>query len=146
MPEVRRPTVRRRELGDLLRKLRNNEKDLTVDQVADRLLCSTSKESHMETGHDASTLRDIRDLCDRHGITDEAMRSRLMTLAREGKEHAWWNSYKVTCETYVVIEADAVSISEFKSSAMRILLRTADYRGEAHPPAHTRPRRRRTRR
>src|ERR1700761_4580265 len=37
VPEMRSPTVRRRELGALLRKLRN-ERGLTVEQVAERLL------------------------------------------------------------------------------------------------------------
>ena len=50
MPEVRSPTVRRRELGTLLRKLRT-EKGLTVEQAAERLMVSASKLSRMETGH-----------------------------------------------------------------------------------------------
>ena len=67
VPEVRSPTVRRRELGALLRALRN-EKGLTVEQVADRLLCSPSKVSRMETGHGIATPRDIRDLCDLYDV------------------------------------------------------------------------------
>lgn len=63
VPEVRSPTVRRRELGALLRALRN-QNGLTVDQVAERLLCSPSKVSRMETGRGLATPRDIRDLCD----------------------------------------------------------------------------------
>ena len=85
MPEVRSPTVRRRELGALLRKLRN-QNGLTVDQVAERLLCSPSKVSRMETGHGAATPRDIRDLCDLYGVTDEAERKRLMRLSHESKQ------------------------------------------------------------
>ena len=91
MPEVRSPTVRRRELGALLRALRN-EKGLTVEQVAERLLCSTSKVSRMETGQGITTPRDIRDLCDLYQVTD-AERDRMQTLAREGKRRAWWQSY-----------------------------------------------------
>ncbi|MGH3178103.1 MAG: helix-turn-helix domain-containing protein, partial [Streptosporangiaceae bacterium] len=89
VPEVRSPTVRRRELGALLRKLRT-EKGLTVEQAAEQLLFSMSKLSRMETGHGAATARDIRDLCDLYDVTDEAERQRLMTLAREGKQQAWW--------------------------------------------------------
>ena len=48
MSEVRSPTVRRRELGALLRKLRT-QKGLTVEQAADRLLFSMSKLSRMGT-------------------------------------------------------------------------------------------------
>ena len=84
MSEVRSPTVRRRELGALLRRLRT-EKGLTVEQAADRLLFSMSKLSRMETGHGVATPRDIRDLCDLYGVTDEAQRDHLMQLAAEGK-------------------------------------------------------------
>src|SRR5882724_6007415 len=61
VPEVRSPTVRRRELGALLRKLRL-EKGLTVEQAAEQLMFSMSKLSRMETGHGVATRRDIRDI------------------------------------------------------------------------------------
>ena len=85
MPEVRSPTVRRRGLGALLRALRN-EKGLTVEQVTERLLCSSSKVSRMETGHGIATPRDIRDLCDSYEVTDQVERDRMTVLAREGKQ------------------------------------------------------------
>jgi transcriptional regulator with XRE-family HTH domain len=129
--EVRSPTVRRRELGALLRALRN-EKGLTVEQVATGLMCSPSKVSRMETGHGAATPRDIRDLCDLYQVTDQAERDRMMRLAREGKQQAWWQSYDLTYATYVGLEAEAVSIGEFKSSTVPGLLQTADYARAGH--------------
>ena len=44
---------------------------MTVDQVAEHLLCSPSKVSRMETGQRGATRRDIRDLCELYGVTDE---------------------------------------------------------------------------
>ncbi len=134
MPEVRSPTVRRRELGALLRALRS-EKGLTVEQVADRLLCSPSKVSRMETGHGIATPRDIRDLCDLYEVADEAERDRLMTLAREGKRRAWWQSYDLAYATYVGLEEEAVAISAFQSSVVHGLLHTADYARANHESA-----------
>jgi transcriptional regulator with XRE-family HTH domain len=131
VPEVRSPTVRRRELGALLRALRN-QKGLTVDQVADRLLCSPSKVSRMETGHSVATPRDIRDLCVLYEVTDQAERDRLMTLARESKQQAWWQSYDLGYATYVGLEAEAVAISDFQSSVVPGLLQTADYARAGH--------------
>jgi transcriptional regulator with XRE-family HTH domain len=131
VPEVRSPTVRRRELGALLRALRN-KKGLTVEQVAEHLLCSPSKVSRMETGHGAATLRDVRDLCDLYGITDESSRDRLMSLAREGKRQGWWQSYDLDYGTYVGLEAEAVAISDFQSSVVPGLLQTADYARAGH--------------
>ena len=132
MPEVRSPTLRRRELGALLRALRN-ENGLTVEQVAERLLCSPSKVSRMETGQGA-TARDIRDLCDLYDITD-AERDRLQALAREGKRRAWWQSYDLAYADYVGLEADAVTISAFQSSVVNGLLHTADYARASHEGA-----------
>src|SRR5215469_1317170 len=71
VPEVRSPTLRRRELGALLRSLRLAQ-GLTVEQVAEHLLCSPSKVSRLETGQRGATLRDVRDLCRIYGVTDQA--------------------------------------------------------------------------
>lgn len=128
MPEVRSPTVRRRELGALLRALRN-ERGLTVEQVAERLLCSPSKMSRMETGHGVATPRDIRDLCDLYEVTDEAERERMMSLAREGKLQGWWQPYDLPLlySTYVGLEAEAASIHTFQPSVVPGLLQTEEY-------------------
>lgn len=131
MPEARSPAIRRRELAALLRALRN-EKGLTVEQVAERLLCSTSKVSRMETGHGIATPRDIRDLCDLYEVTDAAERDRMMTLAREGKRRAWWQSYDLAYANYVGLEEEAVAISAFQSSVVHGLLHTADYARANH--------------
>jgi transcriptional regulator with XRE-family HTH domain len=134
VPEVHSPTVRRRELGALLRALRN-EKGLTVEQVAERLLCSPSKVSRMETGHGIATPRDIRDLCDLYDVTDQAERDRMMQLAREGKQQGWWQSYELTYATYVGLEAEAVAIRDYQSSVVPGLLQTADYARAGHQAA-----------
>ena len=126
MPEVRSPTVRRRELGAILRALRNDI-GLTVEDVAARLLCSPSKVSRMETGHGVVTPRDIRDLCDLYGVTDGSQREHLKELAREGKQQGWWQPYDLTYGTYIGLEAEAVVISAFQSSVVHGLLQTADY-------------------
>ena len=114
MSGVCSPTVRRRELGALLRKLRTG-KGLTVEQAADRLLFSMSKLSRMETGYGVATSRDIRDLCDldfrnpwsRTRAHDEARRRRqaasLVAVLRSG-------GYA----TYVGLEAEAVSTPAFR--------------------------------
>jgi transcriptional regulator with XRE-family HTH domain len=134
MPEVRSPTIRRRELGALLRKLRT-EKGLTVEQAAERLMVSMSKLSRMETGHGIATRRDIRDLCDLYGVTDDAERDHMMKLAAEGKQQAWWQSYDLGYATYVGLEAAAVAISAFQSSVVHGLLQTAEYARAGHEAA-----------
>ena len=131
VPEVRSPTVRRRELGALLRALRT-KRGLTVEQVAERLLCSLSKLSRMETGHGVATPRDIRDLCELYGVTDEAERDRMMRSPMRGKQQGWWQSYDLDYGTYVGLEAAATGLRYFQSSVVPGLLQTADYARAGH--------------
>ena len=128
------PTVRRRELGTVLRRLRK-EKGLSVDQVAHYLLCSSSKISRLETGERGATLRDVRDLCDLYEVIIPAERDRLMTLAREGKQQGWWQSYDLPYSNFVGLEAEAAVISGFHSSVLPGLLQTAEYAEEIHKAA-----------
>jgi Domain of unknown function (DUF5753)/Helix-turn-helix domain len=95
-------------------------------------MCSPSKISRMETGQRNAPLRDVRDLCDLYGITDVVERERLMALAREAREQAWWQSYDLQYSTYVGLEAEATSISDFQSSVVPGLLQTADYARAGH--------------
>jgi transcriptional regulator with XRE-family HTH domain len=120
------PTVRRRELGANLRALRTDA-GLTVEQVAEQLLCSPSKISRLETGHRGASQRDIRDLCNLYGVADPAERDRLMALAREGKQQAWWQSYELKSPTYVGLEDEAVSIRQYNASEVPGLLQTPEY-------------------
>jgi transcriptional regulator with XRE-family HTH domain len=128
------PTVRRRELGMTLRKLREG-KGLSVKQVTDHLMCSPSKVSRIETGQRGATLRDVRDLCDLYGVVAQAERDHLMTLAREGKQQGWWQSYDLPYSNYVGLEAEATAVSGFHSSVLPGLLQTADYAQEIHKAA-----------
>jgi len=139
VPEVRSPTVRRRELGALLRRLRT-EKGLTVEQAADRLMVSPSKLSRIETGHGVATVRDVRDLCDLYDVADETERDRMTRLALEGKQPGWWQSYELSqFADYVGLEADAVAIKDYQSILVPGLLQTADYARAANATVIPKP-------
>lgn len=132
MPEKRSPTVRRRELGALLRALRI-EHGFTVEQVAERLLCSPSKVSRMETGQRGATARDIRDLCDLYEVANLDERERIARLAAEGKQQGWWQAYELDYfATYVGLEEEALSVRNFKSTTVTGLLQTLDYAKAMH--------------
>lgn len=122
------PLARRRELGALLRDLRS-QSGLTIDQVAESLMCSPSKVSRMETGFRSGTLRDIRDLCDLYRVDDGRQREYLMELAREGKRPGWWQSHDVPFGfgTYIGLEADATFIRSYNTTMVPGLLQTEDY-------------------
>jgi transcriptional regulator with XRE-family HTH domain len=125
VPATGNPTIRRRELGALLRALRN-EKGWTAEQVAEQLLVSPSKVSRLETGQRGASTRDIRDLCNLYGV-DAEQRQHLMDLARESKQRAWWQPLGLPYSTYVGLEAEAASISDYGLGIIPGLLQTRDY-------------------
>jgi len=129
--DARSPTVRRRELGALLRTMRT-EAGMTVEQVAEALLVSPSKVSRLETGQRGVSPRDIRDLSDLYGVTDPALREHLAQLAREGRGQAWWQPFDLPYATYVGLEAEATSISDFEPGVFPGLLQLPPYARAVH--------------
>ncbi|MGO8891280.1 MAG: helix-turn-helix domain-containing protein [Streptosporangiaceae bacterium] len=120
------PTVRQRELGKRLRELRGQH-DLTVEDVAEKLLCSATKVSRLETGVRRPSLRDVRDLCVLYGV-DEATSTELMSLARGAREQGWWTQYEdLKLDPYIGLEQDAVAITCYSMYYMPALLQTEDY-------------------
>jgi hypothetical protein len=105
---------------------------MTVEQVAAELLCSPSKVSRMETGSRAATARDIRDLWKLYGVTDPADRDRMSQLATEGKEPGWWQPYELDFATYVGLEAEATTLTDFCCTIVPGLLQTPAYARAMH--------------
>jgi transcriptional regulator with XRE-family HTH domain len=91
------PTVRQRELGLRLRKLRT-ELGWTVEEVGEKLLCSTAKISRLETGARPPVLRDARDLCALYNV-DESTTAELMTLTRRRGSRGGGSSTKTSSWT-----------------------------------------------
>jgi transcriptional regulator with XRE-family HTH domain len=120
------PTVRQRELGLRLRKIRTGL-GLTVEDVAHKLMCSPAKVSRMETGARRPILRDIRELCSIYSL-DEKASDEIMRLARQSREPAWWNKYdEIELVPYIGLEQDASSITAYSLYYLPALLQTEDY-------------------
>jgi transcriptional regulator with XRE-family HTH domain len=120
------PTVRQRELGKRLRELRNRH-GLTVEDVADKLLCSATKISRLETGARRPSLRDVRDLCALYGV-DESASAHLMSLARGAREAGWWTQYEdLNLDPLIGLEQEASAITCYSMYYMPALLQTEDY-------------------
>lgn len=123
------PTVRQRELGKRLRVLRNQH-GLTVEEVADKLLCSATKISRLETGARRPSFRDVRDLCELYGL-DEPTSTEFMTLAREARQQVWWTQYEdLKMDPYLGLEAAAVAITSYTMYYIPALLQTQEYTKE----------------
>jgi transcriptional regulator with XRE-family HTH domain len=120
------PTLRRRQLGQELRRLRESS-GATIDQVADRLSCSASKISRIETGQSGISPREVRDILVAYGVDGEPAEA-LVEMAREAKMRGWWQLYgAVLTSAYVGLEAAADEIHSYEVLVVPGLLQTEDY-------------------
>jgi transcriptional regulator with XRE-family HTH domain len=125
LPRSASPTLRRLELGTLLKALRN-ERGFTVEQTGEQLGFSPSKVSRLENGLRGASARDINDLCDLYDVQGEK-RQQLLDLAAAGKQQAWWQSRNLAYSNYVGLEDAAAAIKDFGVGVIPGLLQTADY-------------------
>jgi transcriptional regulator with XRE-family HTH domain len=123
------PTVRRRQLGRELRRLRE-ESGLLAEQLAERLRCSPSRVSRIETARIRITPGTVHEILDVFGV-DGPDRSRLVDLARQAEEPGWWQPYADNLpyeySTYIALESEAASIRAFEPIVIHGLLQTKDY-------------------
>jgi transcriptional regulator with XRE-family HTH domain len=120
------PTVRQRELGKRLRELRNLH-GFTVEEVAEKLLCSATKISRLETGARRPSFRDVRDLCTLYKV-DEATADEFMNLARGAREQVWWAQYDdLKLDLYLGLEEAATAITSYTMYYIPALLQTEEY-------------------
>ncbi|MFG2296186.1 helix-turn-helix domain-containing protein [Streptomyces sp. NPDC048603] len=121
------PTVRRLRLGAELRRMRRAA-GMTSQQVAGQLLVSQSKISLMETGRRAINPRDVRDLCELYGVTDQVLVASMMRMAKESGRQGWWVAYgDVPYSVFVGMETEAASIHAYEPLLIAGLLQTPAY-------------------
>jgi transcriptional regulator with XRE-family HTH domain len=100
---------------------------MTVEQVAERLLCSTTKISRLETGARRPSLRDVRDLCELYEL-DESTSAELMSLAREARTAGWWAQYDdLDLDPLIGLEEAATDITCYSMNYIPGLLQTKEY-------------------
>lgn len=126
MTQRRSPTIRRRRLGAELRRRRESA-GVTIENVADRMECSASKISRIETGHTSATPRDVRDMLGIYGVSGDECEE-LVQISREARQKGWWHPYStVLTGAYVGLEAAADSIRAYEQQVVPGLLQTEEY-------------------
>ncbi len=122
--------VRRMLLGSQLRRLRE-ARGITREAAGYSIRASESKISRMELGRVSFKVRDVEDLLTLYGITDEAERQSLLSLAREANVAGWWHSYTDVLPswfpTYVGLEGAASLIRVYEVQFVHGLLQTEEY-------------------
>jgi len=120
------PTVRRRRLGAELRRYREAA-GLTIDVVAERMDCSASKISRLETGQTGASPRDVRDMLVLYDVGRPELED-LMDVARETRQRGWWRPYgSILTGANVAFEAAASTIRSYEAQCIPGLLQTEEY-------------------
>ncbi|MGW2197723.1 helix-turn-helix domain-containing protein, partial [Streptosporangium sp. NPDC001682] len=123
------PTVRRRRLSNALRQFREAA-GLDSKEAARKLGWQPSKVTRIERDEwRRPTINDVMDLLDIYGVTDEAKRQAMISLARESRRRGWWEEeFKdILGGALVGLEWEATEIQTFEAMLIPGLLQTADY-------------------
>jgi hypothetical protein len=124
------PTALRIMLGGHLRRMREAAKISRAD-AGWQIRASESKVSRMELGRVGFKERDVSDLLELYGLTDEQERVRLMELARAANNPGWWSRYGDVMPNwfanYVGLEVAAKLIRTYEMLFVPGLLQTEAY-------------------
>lgn len=131
MPDRQSPTLRRRRLAGELRKLREAA-GRSSSEVTKALEWSSGKLTRMERGEwKRPNPRDIQDICNAYGVTDQRQVDYLIQLARDGRLKGWWDPYHSMLSeqltTYIGLEAEAAAVLSFEPVMVPGLFQTPDY-------------------
>lgn len=124
------PAVRRRRLGEELRRLRDLA-GLTSGAAARMAGWHQSKVSRIETGRSSVRAADVTVLLDVYGVRDRALRDLLGTLAEGGHQRGWWHEFRdvlpVEYRDFISLETGASRARSMENSVVPGLLQTSDY-------------------
>ncbi|WP_103501283.1 MULTISPECIES: helix-turn-helix transcriptional regulator [unclassified Streptomyces] len=122
--------VRRILLGSQLRRLRES-RGVTREAAGYSIRASESKISRMELGRVSFKPRDVADLLTLYGVTDEAEREPLLSMARTSGLAGWWHSYHDVLPgwfpTFVGLEEAAAEIRTYEVQFVPGLLQSEEY-------------------
>ncbi|GHA82883.1 MULTISPECIES: helix-turn-helix domain-containing protein [Streptomyces] len=133
MPSVKPSTVLGRQLGDELRRFRE-QAGLSTAEAADVLDCTKGKISRIENGHVPVRTPDLIALMHAYEVADPDARERLASLARTAnrrRREGWWHQYgSVLADTYrdyIEMETICDSIRTYQVQLVPGLLQTPEY-------------------
>ncbi|GAA2478569.1 helix-turn-helix transcriptional regulator [Streptomyces thermolineatus] len=134
MPNARpAPTVRRRRLGQALRRFRG-ETGMTLDSAAEAVGWTAPKLSRIETANAHLRPADVATLLRVYGVDDPEVVAALEGLARDAGKRGWWQTYSgivsPTYADYISLESDADCVREFSPLLVPGLLQAASYARE----------------
>lgn len=126
------PTVRRKQLGAALRRLRQDA-GLRMEDAATALDCARSRVSHIETGRTSPRKPDLDVLMRLYGADDQTAAA-LEELRREGSQRGWWSTYRLPewLSDLVGLEVDATAECALELELIPALVQTEAYARSVH--------------
>lgn len=119
------PNLPQWELAARLRALRE-ERGLTVEEVAERLVWPPSRIKQLEEAAIPPTETDLHALRALFKL-DDSTAGQLTELALDARQPGWWEAYQDLGVPYIGLEQDASSITSYTMQYLPALLQTADY-------------------
>ncbi|MFJ8624643.1 helix-turn-helix transcriptional regulator [Kitasatospora sp. NPDC093550] len=123
-------TVRRRRLGEELRRLREQAK-IAADVAAEATGMSLAKLNRIENARTAAKIEDVNKLLDHYGCDDEEFRAGLIAITKDGSKRGWWLSYRDVIDAYatdlITLETEASTFKTYEPAFVPGLFQTADY-------------------
>ncbi|MFF1697152.1 helix-turn-helix domain-containing protein [Streptomyces sp. NPDC058257] len=134
MPNVRPvPTVRRRRLGEALRRYRNAA-GMTLESASAGVGWLGPKLSRIETAQAHIKPTEVAELLKLYGVGDPEVVVALGGLAKDSRKKGWWQTYSGVVSPayadYISLESDAESVRAYAPLLIPGLLQTAAYARE----------------
>ncbi|MFJ2745609.1 helix-turn-helix domain-containing protein [Streptomyces sp. NPDC087440] len=127
------PTVRRRRLGDTLRRFRHESK-MSLETAAEAMGWDPAKVSKIENAKGRIRPSDVGPLLEKYGVTDEVVVTALTRLAEDAQKTGWWQTYGDVAahayRDYISVEADAKSVRICTPAILPGLFQTGEYARE----------------
>jgi len=124
------PTVLRMLLGSQLR-LHREASGISTEDAGYEIRASRSKISRMENGRVSFKERDVSDLLTLYGVTDDTVRSGLLSMARQANAQGWWTRFGDVLpdwfDAYLGLEEGAALIRIYELQFVHGLFQTRDY-------------------
>ncbi len=122
------PTIRRKQLGIELRRLREAA-GVSRQEAAAALKCSPARIGHIEVGKNALGYAELVVLLRDHYGADDLTLSTLEELRQEAAKRGWWSTYGLPewLAGYVGLEHDASNLRSFEEALIHGLLQTEEY-------------------
>jgi transcriptional regulator with XRE-family HTH domain len=124
------PTVSRIVLGTQLRRFRE-QAGISREAAGDAIRASHAKISRLELGRVGFKERDVVDLLDLYGVTDEQEREAVLTLMHRANTRGWWQQHTDVLpswfEMYLRLEQVAQVVRTYQVQFVPGLLQTEEY-------------------